>query len=533
MIAPYIYSSRKTNHRRIYATDNEENADVDISNDEDSTVPLQRPEMRKYMFLLSLKWSDLENSNENQTFSKTVYDTWKWKDEVLGDGRDYFLPKSKTLRALQQYIILQQQQLYSSITSSDTNLTSIRNNHTVVDEAPYSISECVILSNCARFEILLVVDASANPLQAEDSNTNKSYVNEPQHQLMFHQQLQERVVSDVSILLYAQVLSYQRNSNNNFLAATTSFLDRPNVIDTNAMVQLRETMGDNSNSSIREFTQHVQQIQQHWNVLNNVHAIISHLCAITVGIAPRPRRPDRMVLFRPFSSRDAHILLQFKRTTDIASTSITQTKATSVNHNTNNSNKSNKHSNRILLLLQYAIRAGKAARNPQKVPLLNTLRQQYGETGNSNKYDIVPPTHVMDEVVQSVHELVIYPIIQECVHHFDTMLESSATTKYQIQSLRCSALAMATTHEERQYILSQLHGPTIYLRQRQRRLPSVSGDDNDGNNNHNQYENDSDMERLPQDGMRVVWNETQFLEELNLNLTKMRKPHQEKVTITP
>ena len=45
-----------------------------------------------------------------------------------------------------------------------------------------------------------------------------------------------------------------------------------------------------------------------------VNDIARHLCKVSVGIAERPSRPGRTVEFRPFSSRDAHIMLQMKRT---------------------------------------------------------------------------------------------------------------------------------------------------------------------------------------------------------------------------
>ena len=51
---------------------------------------------------------------------------WDFKDDVLGDGRDYFVPRPKTLQALNQ--ILRQQ---------------------------LQAKECVVLSNCARFDIFL------------------------------------------------------------------------------------------------------------------------------------------------------------------------------------------------------------------------------------------------------------------------------------------------------------------------------------------------------------------------------------------
>jgi hypothetical protein len=119
--------------------------------------------------------------------------------------------------------------------------------------------------------------------------------------------------------------------------------------------------------------------------------MVHHLCLVAVGLAPRPRRPNREIVFRPFSSRDAHILLQLKRTADII---------TSSPHWTKPSQNMLPKTSYLLTLLQFALRAGKAARNPNKVPALMELRDRYGETGNSPKYDIEPPIETMQKVIQ-------------------------------------------------------------------------------------------------------------------------------------
>jgi hypothetical protein len=107
-----------------------------------------------------------------------------------------------------------------------------------------------------------------------------------------------------------------------------------------------------------------------------VRNITDHLCRVAAGIAPRPRRPDREIVFQPFSSRDSHIMLQLKRTLEIAQDAT----ATSLS---------------IPILLRYALQAGKASRTEAKVPELQELRN-YG-TGNS-KYCIQPPTEVSQRV---------------------------------------------------------------------------------------------------------------------------------------
>jgi hypothetical protein len=86
--------------------------------DDHSPLPMKK---KHSVHLLSLKESDKE---------KQVRQVWKWKDAVLGDGRDFFVPKPKTLTALNCYIVNKIER----------------------------VLECSAVSNCARFELLLLVD---------------------------------------------------------------------------------------------------------------------------------------------------------------------------------------------------------------------------------------------------------------------------------------------------------------------------------------------------------------------------------------
>ena len=111
-----------------------------ISNDdvESSSAPCR---LSYQLHLLSLEWSSLDESTTTTTtttkFSKATSDLWKWKDAILGDGRDFFIPRPRTLQALQQYL------LRNDMEEKDGNNF-------------FEIQECMIVSNCARFEILLV-----------------------------------------------------------------------------------------------------------------------------------------------------------------------------------------------------------------------------------------------------------------------------------------------------------------------------------------------------------------------------------------
>jgi hypothetical protein len=258
--------------------------------------------------LFSLKWSSLDDP---VYFSKTVRDTWRWKDEVLGDGRDFFVPRPKTLHALQEYIVQR-----AAVNCNDR-------------EADNWLLECVVISNCARFEIILLTRDKATTLEF------------------------------LAGCFVAQIQSF---TNLRFKQLQTSF-DRPGNID--GLAKVKEADRQRVSDLAEE---------RHWNHLKGAEAVCRHLCMIAAGMADRPSRPGRPVPFQPFSSRDAHILLQLKRTLENA-----------------------RSAPRIALLLRYALIAGKTVRNPEKIEELQTLRQ-YG-TGNT-KYDSTPPSHVLEHVTQ-------------------------------------------------------------------------------------------------------------------------------------
>jgi hypothetical protein len=148
----------------------------------------------------------------------------------------------------------------------------------------------------------------------------------------------------------------------------------------------------------------VSELLRSWEVCRGPRDVARHLCLVAAGMASRPRRPDRPVTFRPFSSRDAHIMLQLKRTLDSLAHvqhrpsggegegAAGRSRRSSSRNNNNNSNNSACCST----LLRHAQQAGKAARNPDKVPELLELRR-YG-TGDNSKYATEPPAQLARQV---------------------------------------------------------------------------------------------------------------------------------------
>ena len=60
-------------------------------------------QVKQEIYLFSLNW--IQESDPEYFRKKDVRRLWEWKDTTLGDGRDFFVPKPKTLMTLQQYFL--------------------------------------------------------------------------------------------------------------------------------------------------------------------------------------------------------------------------------------------------------------------------------------------------------------------------------------------------------------------------------------------------------------------------------------------
>ena len=263
-----------------------------------------------------------------------VRECWRWKDAKLGDGRDFFVPRPRALKAFHDLFVGMELSVASEGDQVELQMDLPPRGHEGVrvrlplhrgseessmsDGCQYSIEECVALSNCARLDVILV-------LRGNGSNETA--------------QMAARYA--VAYNLQQQVSS--RRSNSESLLEKTgiaSWLDFPGAV--------QQTTSGGSNE---ERTTEVNQLADRLTGSHETESISRHLCLIAAGLAPRPSRPGREVIFRPYSSRDAHVLLQLKRTVEVVSV---------------DSNGFPK--GRVKTLLDGALRAGKAARNEDAVP---------------------------------------------------------------------------------------------------------------------------------------------------------------------
>ena len=262
----------------------------------------------------------LPSKNDTYTLQgeTLVRECWKWKDTALGDGRDYFVPRPRALKAFQSLFVGMQifvissdrgesdagilevvLQLPSMSIQSEDNTVKIPLDYMSIGfnkelqqstsrenkcSQTFLIDECVALSNCARLDILLVLKTLK-----EDNN---GYMN---------QDIASIAASYAVAYNLQQQIDAQRSKSMSLLerSGLSSWLDltdgvKPHQVLPNSM----------TNNQLKE----IYQLAQRLTSMEGASAISNHLCLIASGLAPRPNRPDREVIFRPYSSRDARKL---------------------------------------------------------------------------------------------------------------------------------------------------------------------------------------------------------------------------------
>mmetsp|Transcript_36456 Transcript_36456/g.59478 ORF Transcript_36456/g.59478 Transcript_36456/m.59478 type:complete len:227 (-) Transcript_36456:94-774(-) len=204
--------------------------------------------------------------------------------------------------------------------------------------------------------------------------------------------------------------------------------------------------------------------------MEGAQSISTHLSLIAGGLAPRPNRPDRAVLFRPYSSRDAHILLQLKRTVEVVSALNTKENTDGQSEETNTKHNGGGGRGRIKTLLDGALTAGKAARNEDAVPEIKKLKE-FGSDGT-------PPVALANIVAEAAIEQAVKPTVTTCVAKLAAM---ETDTAEQISQLRrrvnnivasleggISKTGIKTNKMQLQKMANKLlHVPTMQLREGQ------------------------------------------------------------------
>mmetsp|Transcript_8005 Transcript_8005/g.18064 ORF Transcript_8005/g.18064 Transcript_8005/m.18064 type:complete len:575 (-) Transcript_8005:25-1749(-) len=404
-------------------------------NAESSSTPnkASSKSQRHHLHLLSLP-HPTPTGNETDVAPKPPVESllqkcWSWKTAALGDGANHmvprrqrrrrrgrieFIPRSTAIRQFQLLFVGMQ----ISVVADDAGVTFVlRNGQTsneMVMPIPFNVSsefshfeetfaveECSVLSTCARMNAILVLRSISPATSNNDSSTkiNDSYT---------QTKVQEMAAAIASRYAVACTLHQQIQSSRQ-----------------HTKVQRNEVI----------------QIADNLTHLEGAHSISSHLSLVASGLAHRPDRPNDEVIFRPYSSSDAHILMQLKRTVEMISvrdnitpqqhdSSYRQRQKRKISKRRKKStvgpSLGSSSRGRIKVLLDGALRAGKMARNEGIVPEITRLKQFCSD-------DEIPPKELSIPAVEAVMERAITPSVSSCVARLAAM---ESGTSLQISRLR-------------------------------------------------------------------------------------------------
>ncbi len=330
-------------HRRQHSTDNrvvvvtESSSENPTVNRQSSSAASTKTNRSKHtLHLLSLPPTDNAFTQPGEFL---VRECWKWKDSVLGDGRDYFIPRPRSLKAFHAFFVgmiidvtalagIVDVKLTLPMQSSEDKQSDIRlripfeiySNVVSMHDSPFqsfaensfserfAIEECVVLSNCARLDILLVLK------KIRETGTEAPTFSPSRPEMSVADNLDSRMQNTTAIAdiaaryAVAYILHHQinarRSKGTTLLKRTglSSWLDLPGLIQTSTA----------TSSITRDQSMCINQLGQRLISIEDPQAISTHLCLVACGLAPRTNRPDREVIFRPYSSRDAREYQQRK-----------------------------------------------------------------------------------------------------------------------------------------------------------------------------------------------------------------------------
>lgn len=443
------------------------------------------------MHLVSLPPTDDTYSSLGEPLLR---ECWRWKDAILGNGRDYFVPRPNALRDFQSLFVGRRivvneltgevsrvRSLPSSmggggmipllattkkretrIPPSMSNDNGTPSSLVLRVEHSFIVEECAALSNCARLDILLVLRSEEECWQRrwwhDDDVLNATFVTRKRRSVDGTVATNDTATSTgaaTAIIAARYIVAYnlQRQVRSRQHARLATWLDLPGgsiIADNhesmpNASLLLETAMTDDAWNEISIFSHRLQSIE-------GAQSMSTHLSLIACGLLPRPNRPHREVIFRPYSSRDAHILLQLKRTVEVVS-------VLNVTVDGGGGGGGRRGRGRIKTLLDGALHAGKAARNEHVVPEIRMLKE-YGSEGT-------PPLALVRAVAEAAREQAVAVSVAACVSKLTAM---ETDTAKQISQLRRRVNEFVASVDNGDAGLQKvanklLHGPTMQLRE--------------------------------------------------------------------
>ncbi|KAK3264653.1 hypothetical protein CYMTET_26621 [Cymbomonas tetramitiformis] len=329
-----------------------------------------------------------------------AYRCWKWKEAVLGNGHDFFVPRPRTTR-----------KLAAALVASSSS------------EVP--ILEALVLGNCERLDVYL---CCATALPAED------------------------VLDHIAAQLAWQIDRWSRGDGSQqtvsrFLTtAPLSWHDREGLVAWPSSSQCAKS----SSTFVRELSRVL--------VLTAGPADVArYCCTVAMGLEGRPKHT-----YNPSSSRDAHIMLQLRRTLHAASAPATGAPGSASALNP-------PCGTQLGLILRSGLQAGKAARNPADLPQMRKLR---GSSKGSGRYAQPVPMETALAAVQEAIDLVLEPVLKEYMGKLQALDNSNQIRRLRqrVEEVadellqRAPQLDSSTTRSVNKEAQRLLHEPTILLR---------------------------------------------------------------------
>ncbi len=383
-----------------------------------------------------------DEKQTNKKDAKHMKQLKRWKYYALGDGGVYFDQRPNTLIALNGLILDRiKNELLSNMFDQYYTYHQCDNDEEKICDNDIKLNiECAVISTCRRFEILLTVEI------IEERKTKI---------IGYKSQIKNIVASCIAEQIICQRRKLQLQEILPFLALP---LDRPSRIKYKSQEQL--SAATLMPSRLRNIYDGLKgNIEAEIEVFSGVHDVASRLINMSSGLLERS-------LFRPFSSRDAHIMAQIKRSANGSlrqSCSYVREKnngeetVQQINHGYYNDKNTTKY---IKILFDSALQGGKATRSPKVVPILYQLRKE------SNGAD--GPPKLSAEAARSAEILAIEPTLNACIEKFKSLEFSDS-----INTLRSDARRIAKQNgidldrDDGKAIRSILHQPTIDLRRGQ------------------------------------------------------------------
>jgi len=382
------------------------------------TIKLDDTSTKKYQNINSFHLVSLASVFD--TSPQSLRDMWRWKDTALGDGRDYFVPRPRAISDFQTLFLHHKHQPYHARSSDSRTDLSVH------------VKECAILSNCARLDVYLVLQTTFSTETYEDLIMGNTTI--------INSCLEEEAKQITARVFANQLRAYQNTKlNRSALSESLSTLfDLPGVIKLESKESGIGPIENEGNDN--DIQTKVKELTNSVSAVNGIENITRHACLVAAGMKDRPSRPGREVPFRPFSSRDAHVMLQMKRTVEVS-------KGT-----------------KLQIILKAALQAGKAARDPKKVPAILPLKSyNSGEGGRYTKPEA--PAVLVEIATQAAVDFAIEPAIQKCISNLYAM-NSSEKIKDLREKAKCLIDTSSDEVDDRLKKINRiLHLPTLELRE--------------------------------------------------------------------